>query len=199
MDKHRKDFRRTLIKQRSNLTLEQQQQLAYDITQRLVKTDVFLRSTDIGFYYAHKGEVDTTLLLQEAHASGKNCFLPILHPLNHNELWFAHYSLDFPLKRNTFGILEPDISNAAQIAAPNLDLVLTPLVAFDSFGTRLGMGGGYYDRTFAFLLGGRHVKPRLVGLAYEFQKVEKIPRRPWDVPLDFVVTEQHFYACNKKI
>ena len=65
-----------------------------------------------------------------------------------------------------------------------------PLVGFDHQGYRLGMGGGYYDATLAYMRHRRSWrKPRLVGIAYECQRVEKLPHDPWDMPLDAVVTE----------
>jgi 5-formyltetrahydrofolate cyclo-ligase len=76
-----------------------------------------------------------------------------------------------------------------------LDLVLTPLVGFDHKGNRLGMGGGYYDRSFAFLLRRQNwKKPRLVGLAYDFQQLDKLPAKNWDVPLTAVATDTHWHS-----
>jgi 5-formyltetrahydrofolate cyclo-ligase len=79
--------------------------------------------------------------------------------------------------------------------ARELDLILLPLVAFDESGQRLGMGGGFFDRSLAFLAWRQHWrKPHLIGLAYDFQKVAALPREPWDVPLDAVVTDQNVYV-----
>ena len=79
-----------------------------------------------------------------------------------------------------------------------LDLILLPLVGFDLKGNRLGMGGGYYDRTLSYLRHRRFwIKPRLVGVAHECQKVDSLIARPWDIPLDAVVTETAFYRFNK--
>ena len=79
----------------------------------------------------------------------------------------------------------------------SLDLVLVPLVGFDDQGTRLGMGGGFYDRSFATRLFRRYWrKPRLIGVAYELQRVAHLDRQPWDVALDGVVTEQRLYLFS---
>ena len=81
-----------------------------------------------------------------------------------------------------------------------LDLILAPLVGFDTHGNRLGMGGGYYDRTFAYLKHRLHwQKPRLIGLAYELQRVADLANHAWDVPLQSVVTEQHIYVPSAVI
>ena len=95
-----------------------------------------------------------------------------------------------PMAPNRFGIPEPDLPAASRCPVLALDLVLVPLVAFDEAGNRLGMGGGFYDRTFRYL---RHRtcwrRPHLVGIAYDAQRVPAIDARRWDVPLDAVVTE----------
>src|SRR5690606_40461575 len=64
-----------------------------------------------------------------------------------------------------------------------------PLVAFDARGNRLGMGGGFYDRTFARAPRARTLRPRLVGLAHHFQQVASLPAEPWDIPLDAIATD----------
>nr|VFK20302.1 MAG: 5,10-methenyltetrahydrofolate synthetase [Candidatus Kentron sp. LPFa] len=119
---------------------------------------------------------------------GKKAYLPVLHGKG---LWFLPFDANTPLVCNKYGIPEPALSSDSRCIPQALDLVLTPLVAFDGMGRRLGMGGGYYDRTFAYLLRRRvFVKPMLVGVAYAFQQVATpLPKNPWDVPLDGVVTD----------
>jgi 5-formyltetrahydrofolate cyclo-ligase len=91
------------------------------------------------------------------------------------------WEADAPLYEAGFGTLAP--SDLAPRAVP--DLVLMPLLGFDSAGTRLGYGGGYYDRTLAIL----PKKPMLVGLAFAAQELDQIPRALHDVPLDAIITE----------
>ena len=101
------------------------------------------------------------------------------------------------MKPNRYGIPEP--MDTQPRSARQLDLLLIPLVGFDSAGHRLGMGGGYYDATLAFLRHRRHWrKPRLLGVAYECQKVEALPHDPWDMPLDAVLTERRLYRFNRR-
>ena len=101
------------------------------------------------------------------------------------------YAADSTLQRDYFGIPEPIVRPRYQLRARDLDCVLLPLVAFDAQGFRLGMGGGYYDSSFAFLgQPPQRSKPRLIGLAYGFQYIQQLPRDPWDITLDGVVTEQ---------
>lgn len=92
---------------------------------------------------------------------------------------------------NRFGILEPDRNWYQMAKLWSIDLLLMPLVAFDSTGTRMGMGGGFYDRSFAYLKQRGHWhKPHLLGTAFELQRVEGLPRQQWDIPLHSVVTER---------
>jgi 5-formyltetrahydrofolate cyclo-ligase len=127
--------------------------------------------------------------------ANKKCYLPLLSQENH--LQFALYQPNDELSTNQFGIPEP-LAAAEKISAEQLDLVIMPLVAFDFFGHRLGTGGGYYDRTFAFKQNTETSKPFLLGFAYAAQQALLLPFEQWDVLLDGVVTEKEFIVCEKK-
>ncbi|MCP1363185.1 5-formyltetrahydrofolate cyclo-ligase, partial [Halomonas sp. BBD45] len=119
-------------------------------------------------------------------------YLPVLRPLSDNRLWFVHYHADTPMVANRFGIREPHTRHGAhrarQLPPWALDLVLLPLVGFDDDGNRMGMGGGFYDRSFAFVRY-RRPRPRLIGVAHDCQRVERLPVASWDVPLDAIVSD----------
>jgi 5-formyltetrahydrofolate cyclo-ligase len=154
----------------------------------------FKHGRRIAFYIAVRGEMDPSPLLQRALCTGKSVFLPILRERPARGLWFAPFTARSGLSKNRFGIPEPNYSHNKLVMPWSLDLVFVPLVAFDSEGHRLGMGGGYYDRTFAFKTKRSHLKgPTLVGLAHEFQLQSKLPVMPWDIPLDAVITEETIY------
>jgi 5-formyltetrahydrofolate cyclo-ligase len=158
----------------------------------------FLNSQRIACYIAVDGEIDPAPLLKQAWKMGKSIYLPVLVPFCENRLWFAPYQPGCKMRLNRFGIPEPVSSRRHMISASDLDLVLTPLVAFDTYGNRLGMGGGYYDRTFAFLRRRQYwKKPLLLGIAYELQKVKKLTSQKWDVPLYGTVTEAALYLNRK--
>lgn len=145
----------------------------------------------VACYLANDGEMNLAPVMARLRASGARLFLPALHG---DVLWFLPFEPDTPLVVNRFGIAEPEPAASRRCRAPDLDLVLVPLVAFDSAGNRLGMGGGFYDRTFRYLRDRRVWKrPRLVGIAYELQRLDALPSRPWDVPLHGVATEKHLY------
>jgi 5-formyltetrahydrofolate cyclo-ligase len=147
----------------------------------------------IAAYAALPWELDAGPLIERARGRGCRIYLPrIDRPRSSRAMRFLE--LRGPLKRNRLGIDEPDDTPA--LGARWLDMVFLPLVGFDRFGLRLGTGGGFYDRAFAF----RHARkswhaPRLIGLAYAFQEVERITPAAHDVPLDAVITEKGILRC----
>ena len=188
----RAQLRKDIRQRRKALPPEQRRTYDAAIVAHLAGTTAFRNSKHIGLYLANDGEVDLSALAELASALGKTCYLPVLGIPFHNRLWFTPYRLGEAMALNRFGIPEPLPSphrRARKVWA--LDLLLTPLVAFDDEGNRLGMGGGFYDRT----LGYRHLrhtwrKPRVVGVAYELQRVSELATQPWDVGLDGIATEK---------
>ena len=146
---------------------------------------------------ANDGELDPSYLMASAWAMGKGCYLPVLTPNHNKSLLFAPYEPDVPMTYNQFGIPEPAVAARHRIKARNLDLIIMPLVAFDRRGNRIGMGGGYYDRTLSFLKARTHWhKPRLVGVGYAFQEVPSIDSESWDVPLSYIATEKDMLSIE---
>jgi 5-formyltetrahydrofolate cyclo-ligase len=111
-------------------------------------------------------------------------------------LRFAPWRAGEALVANRFGIPEPDVQPSSLLPADRLALAIVPLVAFDARCHRIGMGGGWYDRTFAARAAGQCAAPVLVGAAYEIQRVETLAPSSWDVPLDAVCTEATTYLRN---
>jgi len=131
---------------------------------------------------------------------GDGDFLPILFPGQKPRLRFAGFSMESRMLQNRFGILEPCVSQRACLDPSQLDWIFVPLVAFDSSGHRLGMGGGYYDASFAALRSRTHWrKPRLVGLAHEFQRIDHLAVDEWDVPLHGILTNERFYPAQDSV
>ena len=121
---------------------------------------------------------------------GKDVFLPVLAPLK-NQLYFEPYKPDSKMKTNRFGISEPDCLPAKWQSAQQMSLIFLPLVAFDKAGNRLGMGGGFYDRSLVHLSYRKVLKqPKLIGLAHELQQLESIKHEKWDIPVDQIITEK---------
>lgn len=162
------------------------------MTRAAVSSPVFRNSGRIGVYLPNDGEMDPRPLLRRAWSMGKRCYLPVLDTLGSNRLWFVPYHAGDALRINRYDILEPVRPARDRVRAGALDLILAPLVAFDRQGHRLGMGGGYYDRSLAFLRHRRYWRrPRLYGLAFEFQRVERLSAAAWDVALDGCFSDAH--------
>lgn len=183
-----RNIRNEYRRRRAALSDEHRGQASSRIADAVVRAPYFSKSLHIACYLSLADEVDTWAIIERAWRRKKKIFAPVTGP--DRLLSFRQVTPDTGLIENEFGILEPD--SAIEISARQLDLVLTPLVAFDDERRRIGMGGGYYDHTFAFLRNRRLLlKPKLVGLAFNCQRVEKIAENPWDIPLYRVVTESH--------
>ncbi len=194
---NRNDLRRQMRARRRALSPSERHHHSLALERNLASSPQFLRSRHIALYLPNDGELDLRPVIARAEAMGKRCYLPVLSPLYHNRLWFAPYHQGDELQLNRFGIPEPILNWRQMRPVWTLDLVLTPLVAFDLQGNRLGMGGGFYDRTLAYLGRRRYWrKPHLIGTAYEFQCVEALEIQHWDVPLSGVVTESHHYSFS---
>jgi len=152
------------------------------------------RSSAIATYMPAFGEVDCTAFATRMRSRRKRTYVPVLRK---NRLLFAPWDDSSDWAENRYGIPEPTCSPADLLTPRQLDIVVAPLVAFDESLNRLGMGGGYYDRTFAFRKRTAHKhRPVLIGAAYSFQRVEALQPQDWDVPLDVVVTEKEcFGSC----
>jgi len=147
--------------------------------------DLFAHPGYVAGYWAVGGELPLHALQLRLHAGQVWC-LPCVQ--DDGTLAFAPWRAGDPLATNRFGIPEPDVARASLLPADEMHLVLMPLVGFDAAGNRLGTGGGYYDRSFAFRLRAP-APPLLVGVGHAFQQVPALVAEPWDVPMDAVLTE----------
>lgn len=188
----RKQLRAELRDRRRALSPTQQAQTSALVLRHLMAIPEFMRARHIALYMANDGEVDPSPIAQQLWKMGKQAYLPVLRPGKHPSLWFASYTPDSLLVANRFGIPEPDHRHAHKLPTHLLDVVLMPLVGFDRQGSRLGMGGGFYDATFAFKQQKPAGKPYLIGLAHSCQEVETLVSADWDIPLFGVVTEKEF-------
>lgn len=155
---------------------------------QLVQQEIYKKSRHIACYLPLKHEFDTSPIIHELQQN-KICYLPVLK--ENNTLSFIRYDQNDGLHFNRYSILEP-VELTYQISPEELDIVIMPLVAFDEKGHRLGAGGGFYDRTFHFLLNHSIQKPILIGLGYAAQKAEDLPEEKWDVKLNAMLTEKTF-------
>lgn len=192
----RSELRKKMRGLRRTLPPAEQSAAAKAITARLSSLDSFHKALKIAVYLPIDGEVDTGSLISMAIDAGKTVCVPVLVDRGKN-MRFTAYTPGQRLSVNHYGISEPVPEDRRYVAADQLDLVLTPLVAFDHSLHRIGMGAGHYDRCFSFLRQRKNsTKPRLIGLAYEFQRVAAIETCEWDVPLSAVATETAFYRST---
>lgn len=181
-------LRRALRARRRAVPPREHQRLSSDLCRNLISWPGFLHARRFACFLSNDGEPDLDSLVQRAASMGKRAHLPVLH---RRRLWFLPYTNSTPMVSNRYGIPEPSAASAMRTPLAALDIALVPLVAFDDYGRRLGMGGGYYDRTFAYLRHREHWRrPKLIGVAFEFQRVAELPAQPWDVPLDGIITEK---------
>lgn len=187
MTDNNQQIRQRIKQRRLALSEIERQQAAEKILTHLSGCDVFDQADHIACYYAVNGEVATQPIINHILHKKQSCYLPCLSDNNHENLIFAQFDQNTALIGNRYQIPEPDLSRTKPFPAEQLHCVLVPLVAFDDQGNRLGMGAGYYDRTFAFNKTHEKSVP-LIGLAYDFQYVENFLVNEWDIPLAGVVT-----------
>ena len=193
----RPQLRRMLRKARRALTPSQQRGAARGLYKQLAQHPLFRRAKHISLYLPMDGEIDPRLLMRAAQRRGKATYLPVLSAWPQTKMVFQRIRPGEKLKPNRFRIPEPRYNIARQRKVWALDLVLLPLVGFDDVGGRLGMGGGFYDRSLAYLARRKDWrKPTLLGLAHECQKVQRLAQASWDVPLQGTVTDKAWYFAD---
>ncbi|HSW92875.1 MAG TPA: 5-formyltetrahydrofolate cyclo-ligase [Gammaproteobacteria bacterium] len=186
------EWRKKLLARRQNMSSSDQKRAANEAAHILQETAFFKRAQHIACYYPIQHEFDCLPLIELIWRAQKKCYLPVL---SDDSLDFFLYEKNTTLQPNRYQIPEPVTDK--KIALDQLDIVLLPLVGFDETGNRLGMGAGYYDRTFHQNTALK--KPFLLGLGYEVQQVSELPKAVWDVPLDGVLTEKNMRTFRDAI
>ena len=189
----RETIRKSVRIARQQLSKEAQLEAAQQLKINFLQLDVLQKNMKVAIYLSQDGELDTSVLINALWEREISVYLPVIHPFNKRTLIFQSYEKNSPMTRNRYGILEP-ILNCHQICPlVQLDYLLMPLVAFDMQGNRLGMGGGYYDRTLQNYESRNLLSPKLIGLAHTCQKVRQLPVATWDVPLSAIITPEQVY------
>jgi len=192
----RPQLRRLLRKARRALNRAEQRRAAQGLYRQLAQDPLFRRARHVSLYLPMDGEIDPRLLLREAQRRGKKTYLPVLSAWPRTKMVFQRVRPGERLRPNRFRIPEPRINARKQRKIWALDLILMPLVGFDDQGGRLGMGGGFYDRSLAYQARRKAwQKPVLLGLAHECQKVTKLAVASWDVPLQGTVSDKRWYLA----
>lgn len=170
---------RALVRQRKRqFTQQQLGELSLPIVARIMS--LLHEAQTVVAYYSLDDEVDTHTLIDELLAVGKTVYLPKV--VSDEEMVLCRYTGSESLQQGAFGIMEP--IGPSMPTNTTIDVVLVPGMAFDAQGHRLGRGKGYYDR---FLIALPHPRPQLIGVCFDFQKVDFVPTEPFDVAVDCVV------------
>lgn len=184
-DDRKAELRSRLVAERQRLHEHQRRRLDRQICAHLLRLLDERDCVHLAAFVAFRGEPDLAPALEALHHAGRRVHLPVV---NDNRMHFIRWTPTTGMTANRFGIPEP--TDGQECPPERLELVLMPLVAFSHSGTRLGMGAGFYDRTFEFCLHHPETGPMLVGAAYGLQEVDSLPAQSWDVPLDAVVTDR---------
>jgi len=187
----RHDLRGRLRAERRSLAAGRRRRAEAAIVARIRRLSRYVRASTVAAYLPFDGEPDLSALFDAD--PDKRFFLPVIgHPPD-GSMRFAAFQTGDRLQRNRFGIHQPIAGPTTYINPKSIDVVLAPMVGFDDSGRRLGMGGGYYDRCFEFMRDSTRVRPDLVGIAFECQRVADVGAAEWDVPMSVVITEKHAY------
>jgi 5-formyltetrahydrofolate cyclo-ligase len=190
-------LRQQIRQQRRALSPAGQSLAANGLDNYLRQCTVMSGARHIATYLANDGEIDPAQFIHWASMQAKHCYLPVISAQKEVAMQFAELKPDTCFKPNRFGIPEPVVKAEDLRSAEALDIVLVPLVAFDLKGNRIGMGGGFYDRTLAFTREQPYdQRPKLIGLAHEFQYSDAIEPSAWDIPLDGIITEKQIRLFN---
>tara|TARA_B100001059_G_scaffold45363_1_gene38004 strand:- start:2894 stop:3490 length:597 start_codon:yes stop_codon:yes gene_type:complete len=191
-NEERHALRDSLRNARKALCDAQQSEASSELAALVAEEIFFKHAKKLAFYIGVDGEIDPRPLVDLALGAGKDCFLPVINRDTQETLSFAPFDVKTELVKNQWGIAEPSLPEE-DMSSTDFDVVFVPLVGFDANCFRLGMGKGFYDRTFSFKIFNRRSQPLLVGLAHECQLTEPFATESWDVRLDAVVTAKKIY------
>lgn len=188
----RQDLRRELKAKRNQLSVADKMAAAETVAQQILAHLPEDGGTLAG-YWASSGELPLHILQLRLPSNWIWC-LPVVQP--NRQLLFAPWRAGDDLATNQYGIPEPTLAPSSCLRPEELTLALAPLLGFTRQGHRLGMGGGYYDTSFAFRRNAP-APPQFIGIAYACQEIEVLEAKSWDVNLDAIVTERGWIDAER--
>ena len=201
ISEQRNVIRQKIRAARRALSNTEQQQASYQLLEKLIYQPRILKSQSFSLTLAYDGEIDVMPFIEWCWQQNKQVFLPVVHPSQTGQLLFLAYQPETKMMVNRYGISEPQLINDPMCpdeflgccSVNELDIIFTPLVAFDEQGNRIGMGGGYYDRLLSPWFRNK-TGPYPMGLAHDCQLLDSLPIQDWDVPLPEIITPtRHFH------
>ncbi len=194
MDDEKRRLRKELLARRDKITTAQRVIRSADILERLFALEAMRAASWVNFYVSYGSEVETTGMIAHALVRGKRVAVPKMDPAEKRLLLSELKDPVRDLSPAPLGIPEPKPEAFRPVEAVGMDLIVTPGVAFDETGRRLGRGGGYYDRYLSDLSG----KIPVVALAFELQMVPEVPEGARDIRVDWIITEKRVIKCREE-
>jgi len=192
---NRKQLRALFRQKRQRLSERQQQQASLQILSTCLQSSPLAEAHTVACYLANDSEISSQAIIEYCWQHNKRVLLPVLHPFCKGHLLFVEYQENSKMQQNRFAIKEPVVTTKNLCILADIDLIFTPLVAFDSAGNRLGMGGGFYDRTLAPIKR-QTLATHLIGLAHNCQQAETLTQDRWDIPLNGIATPTNYFAIS---
>ncbi|AKZ66169.1 5-formyltetrahydrofolate cyclo-ligase [Candidatus Palibaumannia cicadellinicola] len=183
--------------QRLSLTMTQQDEAAKRVANIIGQDKRIKEANNFAIFISFDGEINTNYLINMLWNKNKKVYLPALHPLKNRPLLFINYTPTTSLVVNRLNLYEPPLDFKKVLSLEQIDILFIPLVAFDYYGNRLGMGGGFYDRTLQQY--NNKLSCFIIGLAHDCQYYTTIslPIDRWDVPLPEIITPSFHFNWNQ--
>ncbi|MCX5781362.1 MAG: 5-formyltetrahydrofolate cyclo-ligase [Elusimicrobia bacterium] len=173
-------------KKRDGLLKKERKSLSSIIEKKVFDLKIYKAASSVMFYAAHRSEVETGQMIKKTLKSSKQVCVPKVNSKKPKDMFAVEItSFENDLEPGNYGIFEPNHDCGKIVSKERIDLVIVPALAYDRLGYRLGYGKGYYDR---WLKG--FPKKKMIGLAFDFQILENVPRTSKDVPVNLIVTEK---------
>src|SRR5690554_1649855 len=192
----RAQIRAELRAARRALTAEQQHRAATDVSAHLLQQPYIQSANRVAVYLSNDGELNLMPFIEQLWALSKQVVVPVISSQQQGQMWFVPFHAQSKMVPNKYGIAEPTFTASDIIALTDIDVICTPLVAFDSSGQRIGMGGGFYDRILEPWFKGQlpHLQP--VGVAHNCQQLDSLPAAHWDIPLPVIITPSKLWQFS---
>lgn len=178
-------LRKNMLTQRKSMKIRDISAFSNKIINTIMALPEFIKCKNIMLYLSFNNEVNTYPLVTWCLNNSKTVIVPYCVEAEKKIIPFKINNLTTDLNKSTFGIMEPKHDLLKQVNINDIDLIIVPGVLFDKTCNRIGFGAGYYDR----FLPGKAKNALTIGIAYDYQIIDEIPTDVYDVPLNFIVTE----------
>ena len=186
----KKEIRKEILKKRSNLDKASHKIYGDRILDKLMESEFYKNANNIFVFISFSSEINTHDFIKKSLDLGKNISVPVTF-LDEKIMKASNLNSFSDLKIGAYNILAPREDKVNFINEADIDLVIVPGAAFSKSGYRVGYGGGYYDK---FLANIPHVKK--IGISFSFQIINEIPTNDYDIPVNYIFTEDEIIKCD---